>query len=280
MQPYPRRLEIEALRQLSVRTTAPTSIHRARILAQLFIMSKLNEKQKRFVDEYLIDLNANQAAIRAGYSVKTARSIASELLTKPNIQEEIQRRVDDRAKRTEITQDSVLQLWWQQANVDINELVEYRRHNCRYCWGIDHQYQWTQEEYTRAVQQAEAAEKEAPNPIGGFGFEHHKEPNPKCPECGGDGFGELHIKDSRNLKGAARRIYNGVQVSKEGLRLLTLDRDKALENVARHLGMFPNKTELTGKDGKDLFPSNPRELTDEELANIASCGGAGTPDKA
>ena len=47
---------------------------------------KLNEKQKRFCEEYVIDLNATQASIRAGYSKKTARTISSEHLTKPNIQ--------------------------------------------------------------------------------------------------------------------------------------------------------------------------------------------------
>ncbi len=51
----------------------------------------LSEKNKRFVKEYLVDLNATQAAIRCGYSVKTARSIACELLTKPDIEAEIAR---------------------------------------------------------------------------------------------------------------------------------------------------------------------------------------------
>lgn len=50
----------------------------------------LNDKQKKFCNEYLIDLNATQAAIRAGYSEKTARSIANENLTKPDIQKYIQ----------------------------------------------------------------------------------------------------------------------------------------------------------------------------------------------
>ena len=71
-------------------------------------MAKLTPKQKAFVDEYLIDLNATQAAIRAGYSTKTARKIGQENLTKPDIQTEIQKRIKDRKKRTEITQDFVL----------------------------------------------------------------------------------------------------------------------------------------------------------------------------
>ena len=69
---------------------------------------KLNEKQKLFCEEYLIDLNATQAAIRAGYSKKTARSIANENLTKPDIQDYIQKLQAGIAKRNKITQDEVL----------------------------------------------------------------------------------------------------------------------------------------------------------------------------
>ena len=54
----------------------------------------MTEKQKRFCDEYLIDLNATQAAIRAGYSAKTAKAIGCENLTKPNIQAYIQEQLD------------------------------------------------------------------------------------------------------------------------------------------------------------------------------------------
>lgn len=71
-------------------------------------MAKLTAKQQRFCDEYLIDLNATQAAIRAGYSEKNADKIASELLGKTRVQEQIQKRKADRVERTEITQDMVL----------------------------------------------------------------------------------------------------------------------------------------------------------------------------
>lgn len=69
----------------------------------------LNDRQKLFVDEYLIDLNATQAAIRAGYSEKTAKSIGQENLTKPDIALAIQERIIEREARTKITQDKVLQ---------------------------------------------------------------------------------------------------------------------------------------------------------------------------
>lgn len=69
---------------------------------------KLTEKQQCFVDEYLIDLNATQAAIRAGYSVKTADTIGCENLTKPNIQRAIAEHMAERSRRTGVNQDRVV----------------------------------------------------------------------------------------------------------------------------------------------------------------------------
>lgn len=71
-------------------------------------LKNLVPKQRRFVEEYLVDLNGAQAAIRAGYSADTARQIASELLTKPDIAAAVQELMDARAKRTAITADRVL----------------------------------------------------------------------------------------------------------------------------------------------------------------------------
>lgn len=69
----------------------------------------MTPKQQRFVDEYLIDLNATQAAIRAGYSVKAAPQEASRLLTNVKVKAAIEAAMAARAERTEITQDTVLQ---------------------------------------------------------------------------------------------------------------------------------------------------------------------------
>ena len=71
-------------------------------------MANLTPKQQRFVEEYLIDLNATQAAIRAGYSEKTAHSIGAENLIKPNIAKAIQEAQSKLSERTGITQDYVL----------------------------------------------------------------------------------------------------------------------------------------------------------------------------
>lgn len=72
-------------------------------------MAKLTPKQERFVEEYLVDLNATQAAIRAGYSERTAGATGHENLRKPEIAAAIQRAQEERSKRTEVTADRVLQ---------------------------------------------------------------------------------------------------------------------------------------------------------------------------
>ena len=71
-------------------------------------MGKMTPKQKRFCDEYLIDLNATQAAIRAGYSEKTARKIGQENLTKPDIKAYIERRMAEKESELIADQDEVL----------------------------------------------------------------------------------------------------------------------------------------------------------------------------
>jgi phage terminase small subunit len=70
---------------------------------------KLTDKQQQFVEEYLVDLNVTQAALRAGYSEKTAYSIGHENLKKPEVQEAIQRAVQERQERTRVTADRVIQ---------------------------------------------------------------------------------------------------------------------------------------------------------------------------
>lgn len=72
-------------------------------------MAGLTAKQQRFVEEYLIDLNATQAAIRAGYSVKRASEIGYQLLQKTTVKHAIDKAMAERSRRTGITQDRVLQ---------------------------------------------------------------------------------------------------------------------------------------------------------------------------
>ena len=143
-------------------------------------MANLTPKQQRFVDEYLIDLNATQAAIRAGYSERTAKSIGQENLTKPDIQKAIQEAQNKLTERTEITQEYVLK--------NIQSVIE------------------------RCMQQeAVLARDGSPLLVEG-------------PE--GDLVPLFEFKETGALKG--------------------------LELLGKHLGMFKDRVELTGKGGGSL----------------------------
>ncbi|MCR9215297.1 MAG: terminase small subunit [Proteobacteria bacterium] len=82
----------------------------------------LNDQQALFVDEYLIDLNATQAAIRAGYSEETASQQASRLLSNVKVQEKVAERMAERQKRTEVTQDMVIEGLARVAFADLRKL--------------------------------------------------------------------------------------------------------------------------------------------------------------
>lgn len=83
---------------------------------------KLTDKQKTFCEEYLIDLNATQAAIRAGYSEKTAYSIGNENLIKPEIQNYIKELMDARSKITRITAQMVVE---ELAKIGFSNIQDY-----------------------------------------------------------------------------------------------------------------------------------------------------------
>lgn len=89
-------------------------------------MAKLTAKQKLFCDEYLIDLKATPAAIRSGYSNSYANKKAFLLLDKPDIKAYIDERMKDREKRTEITQDKVLQEFAKIAFANTTDYVEVK----------------------------------------------------------------------------------------------------------------------------------------------------------
>ena len=88
------------------------------------IVAKLTRKNAIFCDEYLIDLNGTQAAIRAGYSPHTAGSIANELLKKPEIRARIDTAMAERSRRTGITADRVLRELGRAAFVDPLDVID------------------------------------------------------------------------------------------------------------------------------------------------------------
>ncbi len=228
----------------------------------------LTPKQQRFVDEYLVDLNATQAAIRAGYSAKTAHSMGAENLIKPEVQKAIQAAQAKLSASLNITQEAVLKRLWSIATANPNELVRYRRVNCRYCWGQDHYYQWTNAEYYNAQTKAKAESKPSPDCDGGFGFDKTRPPHPDCPECRGEGVGCVHVSDTSRVEGDAAMLYAGVKETRDGIQVLMHDQLAALEKVARHLGMYVDRQEITGKDGKPLEHKTYQLTPDAALAIV------------
>ena len=84
----------------------------------------LTKKQKRFIDEYLIDLNATQAAIRAGYSPDTAQQIGSENLSKPVIRARLDKAIAERSKRTGVNADRVVMELAKIAFVNAEDVID------------------------------------------------------------------------------------------------------------------------------------------------------------
>jgi len=85
----------------------------------------MTNKQKRFCEEYLIDLNATQAAVRAGYSTSTAGAIGAENLKKPQIRACIDKALAEQSKRTGVTADRVVRELAKVAFVNSDDVVDF-----------------------------------------------------------------------------------------------------------------------------------------------------------
>ncbi len=162
---------------------------------------KLTPRQARFVDEYLIDLNATQAAIRAGYSAKNADKIGPKLVGKSRVAETIEKAIAERSKRTEITQDSVLR---ELALIGFANAGDY------FDWGPDGVSLLDKGDLTEAQCAVVAEVSQTVTPGGGT------------------------------------------------IRLKLHDKQAALVNLGRHLGLFTDNLKVNGLEGL-------KHLSDEEL---------------
>ncbi len=185
----------------------------------------LSDKQARFVGEYLIDLNATQAAIRAGYSEATAKQQGARLLTKADVRAAVADGQEKRAKRTEITADRVLQELAKIGFSDIRKAVK---------WG------------SRFVERPEetipAGESLEAQPHGGA-LKRRKRGND-----GSDAFyvTSIELADSEELDDDTAAAVAEVAQTKEGVRIKLHDKRAALVDIGRHLGMFTDRVEHTG----------------------------------
>ena len=206
---------------------------------------RLTVKQQRFVDEYLIDCNATQAAIRAGYSKATANEQAGRLLVNVSVQAAISIARQEQQKRTQISADRVVTEAWHIATADARELVEVKIGCCRHCHGEGHKWQRTVAEMNYDVEQWVAAggDLNAFEHQGGIGYTPLKPPHPTCPECFGDGQSRVVLKDTRTLSPAALSLYAGAKHGKHGIEIQVHDKAAAMEKLFKHLGLYERDNE-------------------------------------
>ena len=221
---------------------------------------ELSSREAKFVDEYLVDPNGKQAAIKAGYAPGSAEVTASRLIRKAKVRDAIRAAQLARSQATQISSHDVLKRWWMIATADPNELIEYRRTCCRFCYGVMHRYQETQNEkavrfdqwqrdVAAAAKDAELSDPGKFDELGGIGWDPRRAPLQDCIECFGDGIERPYPKDTRLLSPAARALFAGVKVTRDGLDIKMNSQESALANVAKHLGMFVEKHEHSGPGG-------------------------------
>ena len=254
----PKEEKAQAAPKPRARKAAPAPVPAAPVVSP-----GLEPRQQRFVDEYLLDLNATQAAIRAGYSEKTARQMGAENLSKPAIQAAIAQAQQERAERTGITADRALREAWNVATADARELVQVKVGCCRYCYGEGNRYQRTVGEMNRDREAWAEKKDNAPADFdekGGIGYDPLRMPFADCPECGGDGQSRVVLGDTRYLSPAAVSLYAGAKQTKDGIEVKMHDRGAALEKVFKHLGLYEKD------NGQKNDPLALRNLTDAERA--------------
>lgn len=177
-------------------------------------VQKLTAKQQKFIVEYLIDLNATQAAIRAGYSAKTAFAIGAENLTKPLIKQALKKAMDERGERTQVTADRVLE---ELALMGFSNMLDYTR---------------TTDDGDAYVDLSALTRDQAA------------------------AIKEITVEDFKDGRGEGNRDIKRT-------KLVLADKRAALVDIGKHLGMFKEQVELTGKDG------GPIETTDKTSTDIA-----------
>lgn len=207
-------------------------------------------RTKLFVVEYTKDMNGTQAAIRAGYSVKTAQEQSSQQLSKLMVKQAVDAVMNDRIEQGIFDGDMVISRWVEISQANPNSLTQYRRVNCRYCWGEGHRYQFTPAEMEDAKQalddsNAKRILDELPeldwDDKGGLGFVGNRDPHPECPECWGEGVGRPFFTDTRKLGRESLPLYAGVKQTKDGLEIQMHNQTDALDKLARHFGLYKDK---------------------------------------
>ncbi|WP_343529295.1 terminase small subunit [Yokenella regensburgei] len=198
----------------------------------------ISEQQGLFADYIVRGKTRIEAYRLAGYegTGNAAYVTASQLLRNPKIARYVHHLRNLRQQRHAVELDDLIAQLVAIINADPNEIAQYRRVNCRHCWGEGHGYQWRDiAEQLQAEAKAQIDKKPPPDVSGGIGFTDSMDPNPDCPRCNGEGKGEAHFNDTRDLEGDARYLLQGVKVGKCGVEIVISDKDAARRELARLL---------------------------------------------
>lgn len=237
----------------------------------------LSDQQMIFAQHVVEGKTRVEAYRVAGYTGtgNAAYVTASQLLRNPKVSRYVHHLRNERQRRYAAELDDVIGQLTAIINADPNEIAQYRRVNCRYCWGVEHKYQWRDiAEQLAAERKAESDGAHPPDTSGGIGFVDNGDPNPECPRCNGEGVGEPFFADTRDLEGDARYLLQGVKLGKFGIEILTADKDSARKELAR-LILLRNTSER-----QSLLDVERLELQNEKLRHEISALRDGDKDNA
>lgn len=207
----------------------------------------LTKQQEAFCTKFVTTGNvylAYKESFAGGASMKDSniRNAAARLLKLPKVVARINQMRDRVSEIAEYGAADVVKHLKEIALADPNEIMSYRRTNCRYCAGRDYRYQWIdQQEFAQACAdvidnnaRGPKFKKKMPTDDGGYGFNKNALPNPTCPRCFGHGIEAVHIADTRNLSASARKLYAGIKKTKDGIEVKTHSQEWALTMLAKH----------------------------------------------
>lgn len=248
-------------------------------------MAKLTEKQEKFAQAVGIEGLSQSDAYRRAYGAENwteqALHVQAYRTSKiPHVADRIAKLKADRAATAAgtVTFDvrKLFETYLEIATADPNELIGVKVGACRHCYGEGHAYQWREREYLEALAKWDRKPEGPPPEIaGGFGYQHFRPPHPDCPECGGEGLERVVPRDSEKLSKGARLLYRGAQQTKDGIKILMADKDKALEQIGRILGAFDDKMriDLTGKVASMRLETDDPQKAAEAYTRMVSGGG-------
>lgn len=209
---------------------------------------KMTAKQESFAWHYAMGATAAEAYRRA-YDCKDGFAYASragfELLQNANVTSMVDAIKADILQKRKDAADALVNQCLAVIAYQPAEITKIVRVPCRYCHGHGHAYQWRETEYLEKLKAAEANGKPLPDIAGGFGYDTRLQPVDDCPNCNGNGLEMDVITPTDELSPQARAGFLGVKRTRNGLEIILADKDKAMERLARLLGLDKTTLNLT-----------------------------------